>query len=259
MIPNTYGEFLKIQEFEDFNCVPEEILDGIQKTFSKDLKQKSPYKGLNIKGINKNSIKDLGEIVEQCFGNKRKEERDFFNYRNTYGICKIIIKYIPMNGRKKEYQKRLYNLYKLFNKKIGEPIEIDSNEDLYSDVNTGIIQYINEQIRNSSSVEKTKEFTDDIFNLINENSDLLDPSKYSIIPNQNGKLKKIDELYLDNGIYEELKNILSEYSYIRDELMDKRIKSFSPRRIMSNEDIKNKINNLIDNNDSYIIFLISNI
>ena len=259
LIPNAYGEFLKIQEFEDFNCVPEEILVGIKKTFSKDLKQKSPYKGLNIKGINKNSIKDLGEIVEQCFENKRKVKGEYFNYKDTYGICKIIIKYMPMNGRKKEYQKRLYNLYKLFNKKIGEPIEIDSNEDLYSDVNTGIIQYINEQIRNSSSVEKTKEFTDDIFNLINENSDLLDPSKYSIIPNQNGKLKKIDELYLDNGIYEELKNILSEYSYIRDELMDKRIKSFSPRRIMSNEDIKNKINNLIDNNDSYIIFLISNI
>ena len=152
LIPNNYGDFLNIQDFEDFNCVPEEILDGIKKTFSKDLKQKSPYKGLNIKGINKNSIKDLGEIIEQCFENKRKVEDIHFNYRNTYGICKIIIKYIPMNERKKEYQIRLYKLYKLFNKNIGEPIEIDSNEDLYSDVNNGIIQYINEQISYSSSV-----------------------------------------------------------------------------------------------------------
>ena len=175
LIPNAYGDFLNIKDFEDYNCVPEEILNGIKITFSRDLKQKSPCQNLNIKGIKKNSIKDLGEIIEQCFDNKRKVEDNYFNYRNTYGICKIIIKYIPMNGRKKEYQMRLYNLYKLFNKNIGEPIEIESNENLYSDINNGIIQYINEQICYASSVAKTKEFTDDIFNLINENSDLLDP------------------------------------------------------------------------------------
>ena len=55
-----------------------------------------------------------------------------------------------MNESIKEYQIRLYNLYKLFNKNIGKPIEIDSNENLYSDVNIGIIQYINEQISDSS-------------------------------------------------------------------------------------------------------------
>ena len=61
---------------------------------------------------------------------KDKDDRDNneFNYKDTYEICAIIIKYIPKNDHIKKNQIRLYNLYKLFDKNIGEPIEIDSME-----------------------------------------------------------------------------------------------------------------------------------
>ena len=45
LIPNIYGNFINIQKFKDYNCFPEEILNGIKKIFLKDLKKISPYKG----------------------------------------------------------------------------------------------------------------------------------------------------------------------------------------------------------------------
>ena len=239
IIPNSYGIFLNINDLEDYNDIPDDILSGIKKIFNKDLKEKSIYKGLTINGIKKITMHEIGEIIEKCFEKKKSEDRVFsenyyryvdnFNYRYTYDLCKIIIKYIPLKGQKKEYQTRLYNLYKLFDKYAGQPIEIDSYENLYTDVNKGIIQYINEHINNCSDVEETKKYTDDFFKLINEYSDLLDPHEYKIIPNQLGELKKLDDLYKDNNIFEELKDILSGYSNIRESLMDLRITKFNQK------------------------------
>ena len=56
------------------------------------------------------------------------------------------------------------------------------------------------------SVEKAKLIKDDIFNLINDNCDILDPINYSIIPNQLGKFRRLDQLYKDNDTFEELGN-----------------------------------------------------
>ena len=247
LIPNSYGEFLNIKELEDYNSIPEEILDGVKRIFHTDLKKKSIFKGLSINGIKVISTKDFGEIIEKCFENKKRENWNYFDYKYTYEICEIIIKYIPMNGDKKDYQTRLYNLYKKFNQRVGDPIEIDSYENLYTQVNKGIIQYINEQINNSFYVSNTKDFTDDIFKLINENCDLLDPYKYSIIPNQLGEFKKLNNLYRDMGTFEELKNILyeSNCSNEKEVLMDTRITKFSTDKIMTNEYLINKINKLI--------------
>ena len=201
---------------------------------------------MSINGIKVISTKEFGDIVEKCFEKKKKEDRNFFDFKSTYDICKVIIKYIPLDGDKKDYQTRLYNLYKQFNKNVGEPIEIDSYENLYNQVNKGIIQFINEEINKSSNVSNTKDFTDDIFKLINDNYDLLDPFNYSIIPNQLGKFKKMEELYRDIDTFEELKNILSKYSNEKEILMDTRITKFNPYKIITNDDLKNKINKLIE-------------
>ena len=251
IIPNSYGKFLNINELEDYNDIPEDILKGIKRIFLEDLKIKSIYQGIKIKGIKNISLHDIGEIIEKCFENKKNEEqrhycRYKYDYRYTYDICKIIIKYIPLKGKKKDDQLRLYYLYKLFDKEIEEPIDINSYENLYTDVNKGIIQYINEKINDCNNVKNAEKYTNDIFKLINENSDIFEPNEYKIIPNQLGELKKIDELYKDNDIFEELKNILSEkYDDVKEKLMDKRIIKFSPNKIMNNEELKNKINDLI--------------
>ena len=253
IIPNWYGKFLNIKDIEDYNIIPEEILDGIKNTFFKDLKSKSVYKGLNINGINRKTNKDLGDIIEQCFESKKEEESYNFDYRCTYEMCKIIIKYIPINIRQKNYQLKLYNLYKLFDKNIGEIIEIDSNENLYFYVNKGITQFINENLSDLGSVEKAKSIKDDIFNLINDNCDILDPINYSIIPNQLGKFRRLDQLYKDNDTFEELINIVSEFVEIKKVLMDKRITKFNPSKAIGNEKLKKKIDELIENNHKFDI------
>ena len=242
LIPNSYGKFLKISELVDYNDIPEEIINGIKKTFYIDLKANSCCKGANINGIIKKTMFDIGELIQESF--KKREEDKY----NTYEISKIIIKYIPNKEEIKTYQIRLYNLYKKFNKKVGDIIEIDSYDNLYKDINRDIIKFINEQINNCICISKTKEFIDDIFQFINENSDILNPYNYNILPNQLGELKKIKDLKRDNEILEELKEIISDYWEVKALLIDKRITKFIPEEIISNQNIKDKINKLIEEN-----------
>ena len=130
-------------------------------------------------------------------------------------------------------------------------IEIDSYENLYSYANQGIIQYINEKIEYYGNIKKLEKSIDNIFDLINENSEFLKPEDYRIIPNQLGEFKKLDELYRDDNIFEELKDIISGYENIKESLMDKRIKDqkFMPKNIKNNNDIMKKINDLIEDKD----------
>ena len=148
---------------------------------------------------------------------------------------------------------KLYNLYKIFKNDVGDPKEIDSYDNLYTYANEGIIQYINEKIRDCRNVEQTKFYTDNIFELINNNSDIFDPFNYRIIPNQLGELKMLDELYKDEDIIEELKNILPESSNVKKELMDLRIEAFMPNKRMNNDYLKEKINSLIKEDNSLIL------
>ena len=245
IIPNSYGKFLNIKELEDYNDIPYDILNGIKNTFNKDFFFISVLKGIKINGINKKSIKELGDIVQKCFNEEKKSV--FYSYKNTFEICKIMIKYLPSNNNTlKNNQLKIYNLYKLFDKNIEEPIEIDSNENLYQDINEGIIKFIKLKISECKTVEGTKKYTDDIFRLINENYEILKPNEYSIFPNQLGELKKLEDLYRDNGTFEELKDILSSYSDVRKILIDNRIEYFPTNRIRSNEDLIKMINKLIE-------------
>ena len=238
LIPNSYGNFKKISELVDYNNIPEEIINGIKKIFFIDLKAKSCCKGININGIENRTLFDIGEIIQKCFYKK-----DEFN---TYEFSKIIIKYIPKEGDIKTYQIRLYNLYKQFDKTIGDIFEIDSYDNLYKDINKDIITYINKKINDCHKVNRTKEFIDDIFTFINDNKDILDPDKYNILPNQLGTLKTLNKLAKDNGIFEELKEIISDYWDVKELLLDKRITKFKPEKVINNEDIKIKINQLIE-------------
>ena len=146
LIPNSYGVLHNISNLKDFNDIPDEILLGIKRILFKDLKANSTYKGIIIDGIEKVSMVEIGNIIEECFKNKKKEEEEKFNYNTTYGLLKVIIRYVPIDEERKKKQVRFYNLYKLFDKDIGDMIEVNSHENLYSHINKGLIQYINEQI-----------------------------------------------------------------------------------------------------------------
>ena len=246
LIPNSYGKLLNICELKDFNDIPVDILDGIKKVFYLDLKSISTYKGIKIHSITKISFLQIGDIIQKCFANKKKEDEYMFNYKTTFDLSKIIIKYVPINEERKEYQVRLYKLYKLFDKSIGNMIEVDSYENLYRNINESIVQYINEKINDCKDVSGTKKYINDIFQFINENSDLLHPNEYNILPNQEGELKKLYELYKDNKILEELKDIASDLKNIRKLLMDNKITKFIPDKIMTNEYLKNIINEGIE-------------
>ena len=58
-------------------------------------------------------------------------------------------------------------------------------------------------------------------------------------------MKRLDELQKDNNILEELKDITSGSLNVKELLMDNRINKFNPSKIMSNEDLKKYINDLI--------------
>ena len=224
LIPNYYGKFKKINELANYNEIPEDIINSIKKTFDKDLYINSVFKGININNINIKSLLDIGKLLEDSFERIEKEN----NYSKTYDLCKIIIKYIP-NKEDNKYQTRLYNLCKIFDKNIGNPIEIESYNILYNKINEGIIQYINESLSQYRSIQETQKYINiNIYEFINDNSDILDPKKYAIIPNQLGIFKKISNLSIGIDLIEELIDILQKHKNIKSELLDTKIKKFNP-------------------------------
>ena len=205
--------------------------------FDEDLYNICIYKGIQINDKNKKTFYDIAIFLDKCFEEKKKSK--YFKYRDTYLIYRIIIKYIPKKNNK-EYQTRLYNLFKIFDKEIGPPIEIESIDLLYSDVNKGIIEYINESISRLGNITEASKIIDNIFNLINENNDILDPENYPIIPNQLGEFKKLNELKKGNELIQELLDIVSKYTNIKSVLIDNKIESFNPSEIISNDFLKRK-------------------
>jgi len=236
LIPNYYGEFKNIKDLEDYNEIPEDIISGIKKTFNKDLYIYSVFKGIIINNINKKSLLDIGIILEDYFGK-------IDNYDITYDICKIIIKYIPKIN--KEYQTRLYNLCIIFDKNIGNSIEVESNDILYNQINKGIIQYINESLSKYGSVQEAQKYISNIYILINDNYDILDPEKYAIIPDQLGIFKKNSNLKVGIDLTEELIDIYQKHEDIKSILMDNRIKNYKPNDTYTNETLKKSINKLV--------------
>ena len=71
----------------------------------------------------------------------------------------------------KKYQTKLYNLCKIFDKNIGNSIEVESNDILYNQINKGIIQYINESLSKYGSVQEAQKYINNIYILINNNYD----------------------------------------------------------------------------------------
>ena len=215
LIPNYYGNFKKLKNLEDYNEIPNDIIDGIKIVFNEDLYSCSIYKGIQINGIIKKTLSDIGKIIGECFEEMIKNDRQLFNYENTYYLCKIIIKYIPKKNNR-EKQIKLYNLCKILDKNILPSIEIDYDDTLlYNDINKGIIQYINKSISNYGYIDEAKRYINDIYKLINENSDILDPINYSIIPNQLGIFTKITELKKGNKLIPELIDIISKETIIK--------------------------------------------
>ena len=247
LIPNFYGKFKKSNELKDYHEIPNDIIEGINKVFKKDLYELSTYNGIKFNCIEKITFLDIGKILEQCFEGMRERKKKEFNYNETYYICKIIIKYIPKKSNK-EYQTKLYNLYKLIDKISDKPIEIDSYDILYIDINKGIKQYINESLNKYGTVDEANKNINDIYKVINENFDILDPDEYSIIPNQLGIFKKISELRKGKDLIPELVDILSNYTDIKSILIDNKIKKFEPEKIIENKEIEKTIYKLIENN-----------
>ena len=245
MLPNYYGNFLNVKELYENDDIPDDILDKIKSSFFEDLRKNIIMKELKIDNIHKKSITDIGLIIGDLFNNVKKKEN--FNYSNYYDLFKCIIKYIPKENNR-EKQLRLYNLTKMFDANIGEYIEKQINDILYFDVNKGIIQYINESIQNCFNIIKLNEIcSGDGYKLIDDNKDNLNPNEYAIIPNQNGYLKKLTELRRDANICVELIEILDKYKSIKSKLIDNRIKNFVPKEVFTNDDLKQIINEIIEN------------
>ena len=243
LLPNYYGKFLYLEELENYNDIPDDILEQINISFQEDIRKKTIMKGLHIESIQKKSMVDIGTLLGILFNSKKKEKN--FNYNNYYNLSKCIIKYIPKECNK-DYQLRLYNLTKIFDKDIGEYKEILSYDILYSDVNKCIFQFINESIEKCGCIESLKmKYPGNIYELIEDNKDILFPDKYAIIPNQLGIFCKLVELYKDKDVCEELIEILNKYNGIKRKLIDNRIISFKPEDVLTNESLKKQINKIM--------------
>ena len=75
LLPNFYGDFKSIEKLEDYNDIPKDIMSEIKLEFHKDLYDISVFAGLQIKGILKKALLDIGKIIGECFEERKKEEK----------------------------------------------------------------------------------------------------------------------------------------------------------------------------------------
>lgn len=87
-----------------------------------------------------------------------------------------------------------------------------------------------------------------LLDFLNNNSESKNFEKIKIFPNQNGRLCTLDIFHYDNGIPEQLKNILKKHSNTdkREILFDKRILAYKSYQQISAADITEEIEKEFD-------------
>jgi len=188
---------------------------------------------------------------EKSYNSYKKKNSSYYD-RALTKICKIVIKYIPDDDEISKFQKKIYEVYNLF-EDLEEQITITSYEAFYKSVNRIIIFFINKKLEKIGNMEEANEYVGDYIDFINNNKELLEPNEYAILPNLDGDFKFLKELKKNDGIYSELLELISQFSnYERFDLnsilMDEniKIKEFLPEKSMNNNDISILINELIN-------------
>ena len=264
LLPNIHRELNYKMNLLDYCEIPIDIINILYQSDS-DFTKEIMYFELNIE-IQKKNISDFSKIMNNIIStieNKKNEQQykkryySFYNKDINYDeqlskICKKVIKYIPDDKELRQYQIKIYNLYNLF-EDLEKPKTISAYEIFYKSVNRIIISTINKKLEKLGNIQNASNYVGDYIEFIKENHEILAPNDYAILPDLKGYFKHLKDLKRNDGIYQELIEIVSKFSLYGDRfdinsiLMheDIKIKEFTPDKSMNNNDISKLINELI--------------
>jgi len=227
LLPNVNLELQYKKSLLDYSDIPRDIIDVLSK-FDNDFKKEIMHFDLKIE-IQKKNISDFSKIMNRIISDiisKRNEKTyNIFKIRDTpyydsvlTKICKTVIKYIPDDDEISKFQKKIYEVYNLF-EDLEEQITITSYEIFYKSVNRIIIFFINQKLEKIGNIEEASKYVGDYIDFINDNKELLEPNKYAILPNLDGDFKFLRELKKNDGIYSELLELFPIFQFMMKDLM----------------------------------------
>ena len=225
LLPNIHRELNYKMNLLDYCEIPIDIINILYQSDS-DFTKEIMYFGLNVE-IQKKNISDFSKILNN------------------------IISTIENKKNEQVYKKR-YNLYNLF-EDLEKPKTISAYEIFYKSVNRIIISTINKKLEKLGNIQNASNYVGYYIEFIKENHEILAPNDYAILPDLKGYFKHLKDLKRNDGIYQELIEIVSKFSLYGDRfdinsiLMheDIKIKEFTPDKSMNNNDISKLINELI--------------
>ena len=231
LIPNYYGHFKKKNELYVLH-LPAEIFKAIKKYLKIDLFANFIDQRVKIE-VNEYSIFNTAKIINNYFFQA--------NEKSQFLLSKQIIRFIPKRGELSEKLRNLLNIANAFDGTNLNPFEVEQCDNLYSYAQAIVIKYINQKIEKCKSLDGLKTYFPDPILFLNTNKQILD-TKYKIVPDQTGNFHKIDELYQDCGIYDELKQILFHKINLYEKLIHKEITAFHSDKTWNNDSTLEYIN-----------------
>ncbi|OUM57448.1 hypothetical protein PIROE2DRAFT_17572 [Piromyces sp. E2] len=240
VVPNMEGNFVRLtndlatcKNVEDDMIKCLEIFDSSWKLkhIHKNIKNYSNYKDHNVKytisKIQENleyTISKIQENLKYTISKIQEENpkiQEILKYTNSKiqeewdKILKFIA-YIPIDIEDEKFVQKRETIYELYSNiwELPEKVKVTKfQKKLWDGIDEFIFKQLIREIGNIKNKELNDKFTIDymvkFLKCLSENYSIFDFKEYSIIPNQNKKLCKYDELYV-NDMDVNISNILKE-------------------------------------------------
>jgi hypothetical protein len=262
IIPNQNGDFCFKKDLSLDDNIPEILKTEQAENFGLLLKDSLLHKEINSVNISsKKDINSVIEIINSIFRNNK-----FENKLDDLDFAIYLLHFLPDESNQILFnsQKSLLNIVRKYyyerSESNHENTIICNSEDFWRKANDEIISSLQWHIAEDVSLEGLKQFLSesgkeydngDTIIFLNDFYDYLTlmkiPIDNNIIPNQNGKFCSIDDLYKDNDISEELKEVLllcdSENDF-KDILVEKSL-SIQPKQNKEVSDIAKLVDDAI--------------
>ena len=263
IIPNQNGEFCFKKDLSVDDNIPEILKTSEAESFGLILKNSLLHKELNTLNIsNKKDISTVIGIINDLFKNK-----NFDNNLTDLDFAIYLIHLFPEASSPTLYnsQKRLLEIVQKYDYETCKSYTVSeikcSNEDFWRKANKVIVDSYNSRIEEDKSIEGLKIYLSeqakkeydlgDTIKFLNGFYDYLTSMKIAvdsnIIPNQNGKFCSLDDLYKDDSISKELKDILCLVNSNEDfrNILAETSLSIQPTHLKKVEDIAKPIDEAI--------------
>ena len=251
IVPNQNGEFKYINQLYSAPKIPKILIDAVRDKLWID-----SYKFLidqTIKiDVKEFSILDITKMINDNIENYYKNQSKLFYYNNKFNVksehldfAKIVVcMYTSKDKDREKIQTSLMEPLSNFDGKEYAHIEAETCSDLYKYVNPFIIDYIQDRIEKCKDLSNLSKYFKNPIEFLDSHYNIFNTKKFNIIPNQNGVFVNEDQLFLDGGIYDELKGIIKPYDDVIGTLMHKEIKNIKLNKFVTNESIVKKLNSL---------------